>query len=68
MSHADDQKKYEQSTKYAAQRKYHATHSINITMCLNRKTDADIIALLDPEKPLAAQIKQIIRDAQKKSH
>lgn len=40
-------------------------NTLQLTLRLNRSTDADIIKLLDESKPLAAQIKQILKKAAK---
>lgn len=40
-------------------------NTVQLTLRLNRTTDADIIKLLDETKPLAAQIKQILKKAAK---
>lgn len=42
-----------------------AVNTLQLTLRLNRNTDADIIKLLDETKPLAAQIKEILRKAAK---
>ena len=54
-------KKYSKETGYAAQKKY-KEKTKNIMVTLNPETDADILALLDESKPMATQIKSLIRE------
>lgn len=42
-----------------------AANTLQLTLRLNRNTDADIIKMLDESKPLAAQIKKLLRKAAK---
>lgn len=42
-----------------------AKNTVQLTLRLNRNTDAEIIKMLDETKPLAAQIKEILRKAAK---
>ena len=55
------QKAYEQRTNYAAQKKYDAEKVVKILVRLNKDADADIISALDESKPLATQIKELVR-------
>lgn len=48
-------------SKYAAQERYDAENVRRILIKLNKKTDKDILSVLDMTKPLATQIKQLIR-------
>ncbi len=50
--------------KYAAQKKYEAENVIKVLVRLNKKTDKDILALLDMNKPLSTQLKKLIREKQ----
>lgn len=54
----------EKQDKYAAQKKYEAENVIKVLVRLNKKTDKDILNLLDMEKPLATQLKKLIREKQ----
>ena len=47
--------------KYAAQEKYDAVNVRRVMIKLNRNTDKDILSVLDEEKPLSTQLKQLIR-------
>lgn len=46
--------------KKEADRRY-AENNVLVKVSLNRNTDADIIQALDPSKPLAPQLKALIR-------
>lgn len=54
----------EQQDKYAAQKKYEAENVIKVLVRLNKKTDKDILDLLNMEKPLSTQLKKLIREKQ----
>ena len=54
------QREYEKRTGYAAQKKYE-NKITKILLRLNPETDADILEQLDKSKPLAPQIKNLIR-------
>ncbi len=56
------QRDYEKRTGYAAQKKY-KDQVINVMVGLHKERDADLIAMLDLSKPLATQIKEIMRNA-----
>ena len=47
-------------TKYAPQARYDAAHTVKVTVKLNRRTDADLIAALDAA-PKQTLIKQALR-------
>jgi len=48
--------------KYEPQAKYDAANTVQIRLKLNRKTDADIIALLDSTENKQGLIKQLLRE------
>ena len=48
-------------SKYAAQERYEAANVKKVLVRLNKKTDADILSILDESKPLSTQLKQLIR-------
>jgi hypothetical protein len=54
----------EKQDKYAAQKKYEAENVIKVLVRLNKKTDKDILDLLNMEKPLSTQLKKLIREKQ----
>ena len=54
------QREYARRTGYAANKRYDAK-VLKIMLRLNPDKDADIIALLDESRPLAPQIKELIR-------
>lgn len=56
------QRDYEKRTGYAAQKKYKDS-IVSIQLALHKERDADLIAMLDLSKPLATQIKEIMRNA-----
>lgn len=54
------QKEYNKRTDYAAQKKY--TEKVTTVLVrLNPDTDADILSRLDPSRPMATQIKELLR-------
>lgn len=55
------QREYEKRTNYAAQRKYDTESVIRVLVRLNKQTDKDIIEQIDNSKPLATQLKELIR-------
>ena len=48
--------------KYEPQAKYDAANTVQIRLKLNRKTDADILALLDSADNRQGLIKQLLRE------
>ena len=42
-----------------------AKNTVQLTLRLNRNTDADIIKMLDESQPLAAHVKEILQKAAK---
>ena len=54
----------EKKDKYAAQKKYEAENVIKVLVRLNKKTDKDILNLLNMEEPLSTQLKNLIREKQ----
>lgn len=48
--------------KYEPQAKYDAANTVQIRLKLNRKTDADLIALLDAAENKQGLIKQLLRE------
>ena len=56
----------EKKNKYAAQEKYEAANVRRVVIKLNKNTDKDIISVLDENKPLSTQLKQLIRKGIKK--
>lgn len=48
--------------KYEPQAKYDAANTVQIRLKLNRKTDADILALLDKTDNKQGLIKQLLRE------
>ncbi len=48
-------------SKYAAQEKYEAENVRRVVIKLNKKTDSDILSAIDDNKPVATQLKQLIR-------
>lgn len=54
----------EKQDKYAAQKRYEAENVIKVLVRLNKKTDKDILDLLNMEKPLSTQLKKLIREKQ----
>ncbi len=54
----------EKKDKYAAQKKYEAENVIKVLVRLNKKTDKDILNLLNMEEPLSTQLKKLIREKQ----
>ena len=54
----------EKQDKCAAQKKYEAENVIKVLVRLNKKTDKDILDLLNMEKPLSTQLKKLIREKQ----
>ena len=48
--------------KYEPQAKYDAANTVQIRLKLNRKTDADIIELLDSAENKQGLIKQLLRE------
>ena len=54
------QRDYERRSGYAAQKRYFEK-VIAISLRLHPEHDADIIAMLDQSKPMATQIKDLIR-------
>lgn len=54
------QREYARRTGYAANKRYDAK-VLKIMLRLNPDKDADIITLLDETRPLAPQIKELIR-------
>ena len=51
----------EKKSKYAAQERYEAQNVKKVLVRLNKKTDKDILAVLDESKPLSTQLKQLVR-------
>ena len=51
----------EKKSKYAAQERYEAQNVKKVLVRLNRKTDKDILSVLDENKPLSTQLKQLMR-------
>lgn len=51
----------EKKDKYAPQKRYEAENVVKVLVRLNKKTDIDILERLDMSKPLATQLKQLIR-------
>lgn len=47
--------------KYKPQRRYDAEHAVHVPIKLNRKTDADIIALLEKQPSKQGYIKSALR-------
>lgn len=56
----------EKKNKYAAQAKYEAENVKRVMVKLNKNTDKDILDVLDMDKPLSTQLKQLIRKGLKK--
>ena len=54
----------EKKDKYAAQKKYEAENVIKVLVRLNKKTDKDILNLLNMEEPLSTLLKKLIREKQ----
>ena len=52
--------------KYAPQKKYEAENVKRVMVKLNKNTDKDILSVLDMDKPLSTQLKQLIRKGLKK--
>lgn len=48
-------------SKYAAQEKYEAENVRRVVIKLNKRTDKDILSVIDENKPIATQLKQLIR-------
>ena len=51
----------EKKSKYAAQERYEAQNVKKVLVRLNKKTDKDILSVLDENKPLSTQLKQLMR-------
>lgn len=47
--------------KYKPQRRYDAEHAVHVPLKLNRRTDADIIALLEKQPSKQGYIKSALR-------
>lgn len=52
----------QKQSKYSAQMRYDAKNVVKVTIKLNKKTDDDILSMLDADKPLSTQLKQFIRN------
>lgn len=60
---AEKARAYRQTEAGIAARKRHAERVRCFRLTLHEETDADILAAIDPEKPVAGQLKEWIRDA-----
>lgn len=60
---AEIQRDYEKRTGYAAQKRY-SEKTLFVGLRLHPEKDADIVSQLDQTKPLATQIKALIRKKQ----